>query len=796
MKFNKKHALAAVLIAPIVFGSCVSCGCTGKHIEDNNECEKGEPGKDGRSVVSIAKTATNGLVDTYTIYYSDGTTSTFDVTNGEHGSQGIQGNPGKDGHTPVITIGADGCWIIDGTTTGIKAKGENGDDGRSIINITKTSSEGLLDTYTIYYSDNSTSTFVIANGTQGEQGVQGVPGKDGHTPEISINDQGYWIVDGVQLNIKAKGDKGDNGESAYDIYCKTHPDYKKSETEWLDDLVNGRLGNKVKHTVTFETGTEEIIESQTVEHGEKISKPINPIREGYIFNGWFYQGEKWSFIGYVVTEDITLVADWTLNEYKVTINYNNDKGTVIDNYHFNDTISLENPTKVNYNFIEWQNGDGQKVIFPLTVNSDLTLNAIYSNEVKFVFDSNGGHPVDDMTYIIGSTNNTLPIPTHDSGVFKGWYYLKDGIDTKLNNNFTNTFNEGLSLKAHWDILDDNFDYTANPDGSLKVSKYKGNDLDVIVPNAVDGKLITKIGSDAFTNNTSIKSVKIGDNVELIEPGCFEGCTSLGTVNFGVNVKNYGNCLLNLNNLTEVVITNNIELIKLFGNQEKNIPISLTDIKVKKGNNIVETLADKLFKSIITKRFNVTFLSDYCDIKNNELLGLSCILSIKVEDGIKSIGLQAFSLCKNLNSVILPESLETLGHSCFYNDTSLTEINIPSKIHNLDNSLFYGCSSLRSINLPDTLVSIGNSAFKNCISLNINQLPISLENIESNAFEGCKSITEITISNTIKTISDYAFKGCTSLNAINYLGTKEQFDLINISEYGIGVDINIIKFQAA
>ena len=50
----------------------------------------GQDGEDGRGIVSIEKTATVGLVDTYTITYTDGTTSTFDVTNGQDGTGGGQ----------------------------------------------------------------------------------------------------------------------------------------------------------------------------------------------------------------------------------------------------------------------------------------------------------------------------------------------------------------------------------------------------------------------------------------------------------------------------------------------------------------------------------------------------------------------------------------------------------------------------------------------------------------------------------------------------------------------------------
>jgi hypothetical protein len=50
-----------------------------------------------RGISKIEKTATNGLIDTYTIYYSDGTTSDFTIANGKDGKNGIDGKDGADG---------------------------------------------------------------------------------------------------------------------------------------------------------------------------------------------------------------------------------------------------------------------------------------------------------------------------------------------------------------------------------------------------------------------------------------------------------------------------------------------------------------------------------------------------------------------------------------------------------------------------------------------------------------------------------------------------------------------------
>lgn len=46
-------------------------------------------GENGKGISSITKTSTSGLVDTYTITFSDGTTTTFNVTNGSNATVDI-----------------------------------------------------------------------------------------------------------------------------------------------------------------------------------------------------------------------------------------------------------------------------------------------------------------------------------------------------------------------------------------------------------------------------------------------------------------------------------------------------------------------------------------------------------------------------------------------------------------------------------------------------------------------------------------------------------------------------------
>lgn len=62
---------------------------------------KGDP---GNGISSIEKTGTSGLVDTYTIHFTNGNSTTFTVTNGAKGDPGNPGSPGQPGVSPSVTI--------------------------------------------------------------------------------------------------------------------------------------------------------------------------------------------------------------------------------------------------------------------------------------------------------------------------------------------------------------------------------------------------------------------------------------------------------------------------------------------------------------------------------------------------------------------------------------------------------------------------------------------------------------------------------------------------------------------
>lgn len=72
------------------------------------------------------------------------------------------------------------------------------------------------------------------------------------------------------------------------------------------------LTGKEKFTVTFNSNGGSAVSEQTVESGKTAYKPRNPERDGYVFDAWYYDDQKFYFSSQTITQDITLVAKWFL----------------------------------------------------------------------------------------------------------------------------------------------------------------------------------------------------------------------------------------------------------------------------------------------------------------------------------------------------------------------------------------------------------------------------------------------------------------------------------------------------
>ncbi len=154
--------------------------------------------------------------------------------------------------------------------------------------------------------------------------------------------------------------------------------------------------------------------------------------------------------------------------------------------------------------------------------------------------------------------------------------------------------------------------------------------------------------------------------------------------------------------------------------------------------------------------------------------------------IKAILKKAFSGCKNLKHIDLPENLEYLGEYSFYK-SGLENILIPDLIYEIPSMCFYECTKLSKVHFGNCVETIGYGAFSDCKKLCMVSLPETLKIIEKQAFNGT-GIRTVIIPQGVEEIDNEAFDASYNLSKNGvicvFLGksTKISSDILNF--YGV------------
>ena len=192
-------------------------------------------------------------------------------------------------------------------------------------------------------------------------------------------------------------------------------------------------------TVSFDTDGGNSIENLQVEKGGRINKPKTPIKEGYEFLGWYFSDEAWSFVGYSVTNDITLTAKWQAIDYSVLIVENDVyAGSVsgLGTYNYKDEVTLTVMTNNGYNFLGWYKEDNL-----LTTDTTYSFSMPCENVLLTPKWDYYTVTVTKNDYYAGQVNNynqtkvavgaiiELSATTNDGYNFLGWYDNEDNLIT-------------------------------------------------------------------------------------------------------------------------------------------------------------------------------------------------------------------------------------------------------------------------------------------------------------------------------------------------------------------------------
>lgn len=187
-------------------------------------------------------------------------------------------------------------------------------------------------------------------------------------------------------------------------------------------------------------------------------------------------------------------------------------------------------------------------------------------------------------------------------------------------------------------------------------------------------------------------------------------------------------------------------------------------------NPVVAIADGAFKDH-KNLYQITIPNSIKTIGNETFSGCTALYSVRLNEGLQSIGTAAFKGCKTLPSITIPSTVKTIRSNTFDGCSKLEGIVLKEGFETIESSVFRGCTSLKLIEFPSTLKSIGSQSFANCVSIPSIKLPESITNIYGNAFEGCTNLTRIEMTNAVTTIGSSAFKGCENLSQIAITGVK-------------------------
>lgn len=251
-----------------------------------------------------------------------------------------------------------------------------------------------------------------------------------------------------------------------------------------------------KYTITFDSDGGSVVEKQIVKRGEKVNKPTDPTRDGYIFIEWDLGSSIYDFSA-KVTRNLILKAIWKEQEGgKVTyvVNFNTDGGNSVSNQIINKDktiIKPQDPVRDGYKFLGWYSNN---VLFdfntPVTTNLELvakwekvkdnsttgtttttkkndttssttkktttkkndttntttkktTTNTTEVKKYTVTFDSNGGSKVSSKEVTSGSKVSKPSNPTRTGYKFSGWTLNNKAYD------FNSKVTSNITLVAKW-----------------------------------------------------------------------------------------------------------------------------------------------------------------------------------------------------------------------------------------------------------------------------------------------------------------------------------------------------------
>ena len=367
-------------------------------------------------------------------------------------------------------------------------------------------------------------------------------------------------------------------------------------------------------------------------------------------------------------------------------------------------------------------------------------------------------------------------------------------------NFSANAFEGCKSLVKLSVAEGNTAYKAvssaiySADGKTLVVAGNSKTTSLIV---VDGTEVIDADAFAFANNVS--SISVPSSLTKVEDGALDntvwfknadGILYLGRVLYKVKGA-----------IPSVIITDGT--VAIADNAVNNSAVVSVVIPA-----TVTCIGDGAFKG--SSLDSVIIPASVKEIGTNAFADIKTLKTVKLAEGLETLGAAAFKNCAVLKSVIIPESVKVIPADAFAGCKKLAKVDL-STVETISKYAFSGCESLKTITLPATLTALDAMSFVGCTALeNIDveegsaayksldgvvlvaneetaengelvfetialypagrkgayEVPETVKNIAEKAFYNCDALTEITFLPGFTNIGAEAFFDCDALVTIN------------------------------
>ncbi|MDY0074480.1 MAG: leucine-rich repeat protein [Acholeplasmataceae bacterium] len=423
-----------------------------------------------------------------------------------------------------------------------------------------------------------------------------------------------------------------------------------------------------------------------------------------------------------------------------------------------------------------------------------------------------GELYEKMSDLVEDTVVSLPIVSEDNQVFIGW------SDGKSTHQLNYTIQKSIQLEAVFEDIDDHFTYSVIEkevshatliDDTIKIDKYIGNDTYLVVPQKIEGKYVSHIASEAFTDSTVV-DIHISADVKL-EYRAFYNATALESLRYYGELELPYEDTFNHLELADVLSLypttcsqdthdlevgtypfgescpileiSHIESLNIFGQSYTNYSVVLDpmipkDFKVSWAANIVEGAIN--LHTIEIPKADTMFLSD-------ALLKAPDITTLIIDE--------AHPYLKLVDGVLFSHDLSKIIY--YPSGKKDTTYSIPEGVTNILGLIenIY----IESLNLNDftgNFIIRGMVGLKEIIVSETNPIYQSIDGVlyEGNtlvSYPANKAGTAFVVPNEIKTIGDYAFYNNQHLETIDL----NQVSMIGQSAFGTSKSLSALHLPS-